>query len=475
MVERKTSTISLTMNDAELRHWDRSHYWHAFTQMAEYQPFIIHRAEGVWLFDSQGRAFLDGVSSMWCNVHGHGHPHINQAIADQLNRVAHVTSLGMSNSTTIELVKRLVELTPQGLEHPFFSSDGACAVEVALKMAFQYWRQIPSPQPERNLFLALGDAYHGDTIGSVSVGGVSRFHAMFSPLLFDVMRGPCPDTYRLPPQFAANSPSAKGQVTAPNQDKHLTDFYLAHYARLIDDFADRLVAVVIEPLVQGAAGMVMHPPGFLSGIRELTRKHGILLIADEVATGMGRTGRMWACDWENVQPDFLCLGKGLTGGYLPMAATITTREVWNAFLGTYEESRSFFHGHTYGGNPLAAAAALATLELFETEKTLENVTQQGEYLEACLQPLADHPQIGNIRRRGLMAAVELVSNRESQTPYPWQERRGWRACMAALDRNVWLRPLGNVIVLMPPLCCREQHIEQLVAAVAHGVRAATTD
>lgn len=428
--------------------------------MAEYEPLVVDRAEGVWLFDATGRALLDGVSSLWCNVHGHRHPAIDQAILDQLGRVAHVTSLGMSNSTTIDLVQRLVEVTPDGLECVFFSSDGACAVEVALKMAFQYWRQIASPQPQRDLFLALGDAYHGDTLGSVSVGGVSRFHAMFDPLLFDVVRGPCPDSYRLPERISP---------------EHATEFYLSEYERLMDVFQDRLAAVVVEPLVQGAAGMVMHPPGFLRGLRELTRRYEILLIADEVATGMGRTGRLWACEWEDVQPDFLCTGKGLTGGYLPMAAAITTREIWNAFLGSYQQSKSFFHGHTFGGNPLAAAAALATLDLFETENTLENVERQGAYLSACLQPLETHPQVGSIRRKGLMAAVELVSHRAAQTPFPWVERRGWRACQAALKYNVWLRPLGNVIVIMPPLCCREEHIEQLAAAVIHGVHSATVD
>lgn len=445
---------------ADSLNWDRNHYWHAFTQMAEYEPLVVDRAEGVWLHDSTGRVLLDGVSSMWCNVHGHRHPTIDKAIIEQLGRVSHVTSLGMSNSTTISLVKRLVEVTPNNLECVFFSSDGACAVEVALKMAFQYWRQIAVPQPQRKIFLALGDAYHGDTLGCVSVGGVSRFHAMFAPLLFDVVRGPCPSSYHLPAYVPA---------------EQATVYYLKEYERFFETFQDQLAAVVVEPLIQGAAGMVMHPPGFLRGLRELTHKYETLLIVDEVATGMGRTGRLWACEWEDVQPDFLCTGKGLTGGYLPMAATITTRAVWNAFLGEYDQSKSFFHGHTFGGNPLAAAAALATLNLFETEKTLENVERQGAHLDACLQPLRSHPKVGSIRRKGLMAAVELVTNRDSKTPYPWTERRGWRACQAALDRGVWLRPLGNVIVIMPPLCSREEHIEQLAAAVIHGVHAATID
>ncbi len=282
--------------------WDREHYWHAFTQMSEYEPLIVDKADGVWLFDTEGNAFLDGVSSMWCNVHGHRHPHIDRAIKRQLESVAHVTSLGMSNSTTIALVKRLVESTPAGLECVFFASDGACAVEIALKLAFQYWRQIESPQPQRDLYLALGDAYHGDTLGSVSVGGVSRFHAMFDPLLFKVVRGPCPDAERV-----SNDVGPQGAA----------EFYLRQYESIIERFKDRLAAVIIEPLVQGAAGMVMHPPGFLRGMRELTRKHGLLLIADEIATGMGRTGKLWACEWEDVEPDFFAPERGSQAAIFP--------------------------------------------------------------------------------------------------------------------------------------------------------------
>lgn len=443
---------------AELEHWDRHHYWHSFTQMAEYRPLIIESAQGVWLRDIFGRQLLDGVSSMWCNVHGHRHPTIDEAIVHQLTKVAHVTSLGCSNDTSIALVKKLVSICPLGLECVFFSSDGACAVEVALKLAYQYWRQIPNPETGRNLFLAVGDAYHGDTLGSVSVGGVSRFHAMFEPLLFKVVRGPCPDSYRLPLGV---------------QNHEASQYYLAQYDDLLAKYAGRLAAIIIEPVVQAAAGMVMHPPGFLRGLRDLADRYGVLFIVDEIATGMGRTGRMWACDWEGVQPDFLCTGKGLTGGYLPMAATMTSRRIWDAFLGEYQQSRSFFHGHTFSGNPLAAAAALATLELFEREQTLLNVERQGNRLDELLRPLRTHPNVGDVRRRGLMAAIELVADRDSRSPYPWSERRGWRACEAALDKGVWLRPLGNVVVVMPPLCSQEEHISLLVEAVMHGIHAAT--
>ncbi len=446
----------------ELKQWDREHYWHAFTQMAEYEPFLIERAEGVFLFDTDGRRYLDGVSSMWCNVHGHNHPRINAAILEQLGRVAHVTSLGMSNPTTVQLARRLAESTqclqamdPEAqvdgpLDRVFFSSDGACAIEVALKLAFQYWRQCEQPQPQRNLFLAVGNAYHGDTLGSVSVGGVSRFHAMFDPLLFDVVRGPCPDTYRLPEGVPL---------------ENACDHYLAEYRRLFERFGDRIVALIIEPLVQGAAGMVMHPDGFLKGIRALTREYGVLLIADEVAVGMGRTGRLWACEHESVQPDFLCSGKGLTGGYLPMAATLTTSKIWRAFLGRYDESRSFFHGHTYGGNPLAAAAALATLDLFDEQQTLAGVQTRALELAELLRPLAAMQHVGSVRQRGLIAAIELVRDKRTAEPWPWSERWGHRVCAAALQRGVWLRPLGNVIVIMPPLSINQPELKQLVDAI----------
>ncbi|MEZ6137277.1 MAG: adenosylmethionine--8-amino-7-oxononanoate transaminase [Pirellulaceae bacterium] len=444
------------MTFADLERIDREHVWHAFTQMSEYDPLIIKRAEGVWLYDVAGRKLLDGVSSMWCNVHGHRHPSIDAAVKQQLDHVAHVTSLGMSNIPAIELTQRLVDCAPPGLDCVFFSSDGASAVEVAMKMAFQYWRQCDAPQPQRDLYLAVGNAYHGDTLGSVSVGGVSRFHAMFAPLLFDVVRGPCPDTYRLP----------DGVETA-----ELTEYYLGEYEQLFERFADRLVAMILEPLVQGAAGVVLHPPGFLRGIRDLADRYNVLLIADEIAVGMGRTGKLWACEHEQVMPDFLCAGKGLSGGYLPLAATLTTRQVWNAFLGDYAQSRSFFHGHTYGGNPLACAAALATLDLFEQESTLENVTRQGAYLEECLSGLQSHRLVGSVRRQGLMAAIELVSNRETKTPFPWAERLGHRVCEAALRQGVWLRPLGNVIIVMPPLCVTAEHIELIAQAISFGIDA----
>ncbi len=447
-----------TTADADLERWDREHYWHAFTQMAEYQPLIVVRADGLWLETLDGRKLIDGASSLWCNIHGHRHAAIDQAIKSQLDSVAHVTSLGMSNPASIQLAQRLVEGAPEGLEAVFYSCDGSSAVEAALKMAFQYWRQCSAPDRGKDLFLALGNAYHGDTVGSVSVGGVSRFHAMFDPLLFEVARGPCPDSYRRPP----------GLEDASESD--LCSYYLHEYRQLFERFGTRLAAVIVEPLMQCAAGMIRHPTGFLRGIRELADEFGTLLIADEIAVGVGRTGAFWASEKEGVAPDILCTGKGLSGGYLPLAATLVHRKIWDAFLGEYADSRSFFHGHTFGGNPLACAAGLANLDVFEQEQTLAHVNAMAPTLQSELrETLQDHPHVGDIRGIGMMAAVELVQQKEGQVAFPWAERMGYRVCEAALSKHVWLRPIGNVVIVMPPLSTDERHLRQICEAVRVGV------
>lgn len=442
----------------QLETWDCTLVWHAFTQMAEYQPLLLERAEGCTLVDIDGNRYLDGTSSLWCNIHGHRHPRIDAAIRAQLDRVAHVTNLGSSNPTTVMLARRLVDLAPEGLGHVFFSDDGATAVEVALKMAFQYWRQRNEPCPEKSVYVALGDAYHGDTLGSVSVGGVERFHAMFQPLLFDVLRLPAPDPCRPPEGVAPDDAAAH---------------HLARLEDLLKQHHRRIAAMVIEPLVQAAAGMIVHPPGYLRGARELTRKYDVLLIADEVAVGMGRTGKMFACEHEEVSPDFLCLAKGLTGGYLPLAATLTTSEVWNAFLGGYSEGKTFFHGHTYGGNPLGAAAALATLDVFDEERTLDRLPEKIDRLAMHLQRIARLPHVGSVRQRGMIAGIELVRDTATKAPYPWSEKRGLRACDHARTLGVLLRPLGNVIVLMPPLAITLDELDRICAAAETGIVNAT--
>lgn len=443
----------------ELRRWDREIVWHAFTQMAEYQPLIIERAHGCTLVDLDGREYLDAASSLWCNLHGHRHPKLDAALKEQVDRVAHVTNLGMSNPTAIELAKRLVEIAPSGLNHVFFSDDGATAVEVALKMAFQYWRQRPDPRPEKSLFVALGDAYHGDTLGGISVGGVDLFTSRFAPLLFEVIRLPAPDTYRLLDQIKADQAAAH---------------YLAQAERILAEQHQRIAAFVIEPLVQCAAGIITHPPGYLRGLRELCTKYGVLLIADEVAVGFGRTGKLFACQHEQVTPDLMCLAKGLTAGYMPLAATMATDEIWQAFLGTYAETKTFFHGHTYGGNPLGAAVALANLRIFEEEKTLENIQPKIARLSEHLSRLAQHQHVGDVRQCGLIAAVELVRDKKMKEPYPWKERRGWRVCESAMAEGIFIRPLGNVIVIMPPLAISFDELDRICAAVERGIDSATT-
>ena len=442
----------------QLRTWDRETVWHAFTQMRDYEPFIIEKAYGCTLIDIDGREFIDGVSSLWCNVHGHRHPQLNAAIHTQLDKVAHVTSLGMSNPTTICLARRLVDLAPTDLEHVFFSDDGATAVEVALKMAFQYWRQCPKPQPEKIKYIAFADAYHGDTLGSVSVGGVARFHEMFEPLLFDVIRLPAPVVYRRPPDVSENE---------------LCRYYLDQLEQELQRQHQQIAALVIEPLLQAAAGIRVHPDGYLNGVRELTQKYDVLLIADEVAVGMGRTGTMLACEQENVSPDFLCLAKGLTGGYSPLAATLTTRRIWEAFLGDYSESKTFFHGHTYGGNPLGAAVALASLDVFREENTLSKLADKTKQLEKHLARIGQMDHVGNVRQKGLIAGIELVQDRETDTPFPWQEAHGMQVCQHALSSGVWLRPLGNVIVIMPPLSIELNQLDQIANAVEQGIQVVT--
>ncbi len=434
----------------EIAAWDSQYYWHAFTQMAEYRSLVIERAEGVWLYDIEGRRILDGVSSMWCNLFGHRHPRIDAAVTEQLSRVAHNTSLGMGNTTTVELAKRLADLAPGNLEHVYFASDGSSAIEVALKMAFQYWRQCDTPQPQKSKYVALGEAYHGDTIGSASVGGIPRFHALFSPLLFDVIRVPSPDRH-------------SG-----------ADFYLHQLEQVLADRHEEIAAMVLEPLVQAAAGIVFHPPGYLAGVRELTRRYNVLLIVDEIVTAFGRTGRMFACEAEDIVPDFLCLGKSLTGGYLPLSATITHADVYSAFLGTAVSGRALMHGHTYAGNPLSAAAAMATLDILEEEQPLAKLFDQFELLENILGRIAEHPHVAETRQMGLIAAVELTPNDDPVKRYPPDLRIAYQICDETLNRGVWLRPLGDVLVIMPPLSITAEELQLLGNVLLESIDTVTT-
>ncbi len=425
--------------------------------MAEYEPFIIERAEGCIVYDIDGRAYIDAISNLWCNIHGHRHPKIDAAIREQLERVAHVTSLGASNSAPIVLCKRLADLAPPGLTRVFLSDNGATSVEVAIKMAMQYWRQRKNPRPEKTGYVALGDAYHGDTLGCVSVGGIERFHATFQPLLFKTSRLPAVDSYRLPEGVTAEM---------------LCDYHLGLLEETLAECGAELAAVIVEPMIQAAAGMIMHPKGYLRGVRELTKKYDVLMIADEVAVGFGRTGKMFACEHEEVSPDLMCVAKGITGGYLPVAATLATDEIWNAFLGTAAEGKTFYHGHTYGGNCLGAAAALAVLDVFAEEKTLEGLPEKIARIDSHLKRIAALPHVGDARQRGMIAAVELVQDKATKAPFEFSERRGRRVCQYAVEHGVWLRPLGDVIVVMPPLCISLEQIDEIMNAVEAGILAA---
>jgi adenosylmethionine-8-amino-7-oxononanoate aminotransferase len=419
--------------------------WHPFTQMrtwADEQAPMIESGDGAWLIDREGRRYIDGISSLWCNVHGHRHPVIDEAIKGQLEKVAHTTMLGLSHRPGEELARRLVALAPAGLSKVFYSDSGSTAVEIALKMAFQYWRQAPRARPSRTAFVSLDNAYHGDTIGSVSVGGIDLFHSLYEPLLFQAHRVPAGDADAL--------------------------------AGLLAQHGDEIAAVVVEPLVQGAAGMLLQPRGYLRRVRELCDRHDVFLVCDEVATGLGRTGTMFACEQEGVVPDFLCLGKGITGGYLPLAATLTTDRVFEGFLGQHDEYRTFFHGHTYTGNPLACAAALATLGLFEQERTLERLGPKIELLAQLLGDLVEPlPHVGEVRRAGFMCGIELAVDPARGTAYDPGLRLGHRVTLEARRRGAIVRPLGDVVVLMPPLAITPEELEELIEITADSIAAAT--
>ncbi len=452
-----------------LRQWDREHVWHAFTQMQEYEPLLIERGEGVFLIDTEGNRYLDGSASMWCNIHGHHHPRLDAALHRQLQRVAHTTNLGLSNPTTVELARRLVEVAPAGLDKVFFSGDGSSATEAALKIAFQYWQQCDRAGGEpRTSFVALGEAYHGDTLGAIGVGGVDRFTALFAPLTFQAIRVPTPG---LP---AGPSPTADGGPrTDPSSQAATAAETLARLDRLFSEQGSTIAAVIMEPLVQAAGGILVHPPGFLAAVRELTQRHGILLILDEIAVGFGRTGTMFACEQEDVSPDILCLGKGLTAGYLPMAATLTTTQIWEAFLGRHSDGRAFYHGHTFGGNPLAAAVALESLNLFRDERLLDQLPAKIERLRLHVDRLSKLPMVGDCRQCGLMAGIDLVADKSSRTPYPWEAQMGSRASLAARKHGALLRQLGDTVVLMPPLSISLPELDALAEAAEAGIMEAT--
>lgn len=437
----------------------RQFIWHPFTQMAEWEkerPLIIDRGKGVYLYDIHGKRYLDGVSSVWVNLHGHRKAALDRAVKDQINRIAHSTLLGLANIPAVRLAKKLIRAAPPGLAKVFFSDNGSTAMEAALKIAFQYWRH--RGKSRKTKFVSLVNAYHGDTIGSVSLGGIELFHDCYAPLRFPTHKVGAPYCYRC---FLNKTYPECRLACAEEVEKVLTRHH------------DGIAAVVVEPMIQGAAGMLTWPSGYLRRIRDLASRYGVLLIADEVFTGFGRTGTMFACEHEGVSPDLMAVAKGLTGGYLPLAATLATQEIYEAFLGEYREFKTFFHGHSYTGNQLGCAAALANLEIFEKENVLEKLRPKIEAMIRFLKPLKDYSHVGEIRQIGLIAAVELVRDRVTKEPYPLEARMGYRAAREALKRGMIIRPLGNVVPLIPPLSVTIPQLKKMASILGESIRAVT--
>lgn len=446
------------MNPEDIRRLvelDRLYLWHPFTQMKEWnetEPIIIVEGRDCFIKDIKGRWYLDGVSSLWVNIHGHNRKEINDAIKAQLDLIAHSTLLGMANIPSILLAERLVNLAPQGLKKVFYSDDGSTAVEVALKMAFQYW--VHRGEKERTAFVCLRNAYHGDTLGAVSVGGIDIFHSTFKPLLFKTYRAPSTYCYRC--ELSRTHPECRLSCL-----EALEEILAKHHREI--------AALIIEPLIQAAGGMITQPRGYLKGVRELCTKYNVLMIADEVATGFGRTGLMFAVEHEEVIPDIMCLSKGITGGYLPLGVTMATEEIFNAFLGRFEDLKTFFHGHSYTGNQLACAAALASLDIFEKERVLENLQPKIKFLSERLEKIKGLDLVGDVRQCGFIAGIELVKDKRTKEAFGYIDRIGWKVAHEAREQGVFIRPLGNIIVIMPPLSISMENLERFLDIIEESI------
>jgi len=434
--------------------------WHPFTQMKAWQqeePLFIERGDGNWLIDVDGNHYLDGVSSLWANIHGHNKKELNDAIQNQLQQIAHSTMLGLANIPATLLAEKLVQIAPGKLNKVFYSDSGATAVEIALKMAYQYWQQKEKPNPTKKKFVKLTEAYHGDTIGAVSIGGIDLFHKIFSTLLFDSFDIPTPFYYH----------------SYFSSEKECGDYSIKSLKSLLEKHHHEIAGLFIEPYVQGSAGMIVFPKGFMKEVRTLCSQYNILFIADEVATGFGRTGKMFACEEEALAPDIITVAKGITGGYLPLAATLVTDEIFNAFLGEPQEHKTFFHGHTYTGNPLACNVALASLKIFDTEETLAKLQAKVTNVTELLSDISQLEHVGNIRQKGFMIGIELVKYKITKQPYPPEWRIGHQVCMEARKHQIIIRPLGDVIVLMPPLSITLEELQLLADAITQSIKSIT--
>jgi adenosylmethionine-8-amino-7-oxononanoate aminotransferase len=447
------------MNNKDLEKRDLGRVWHPCTQMKDHEqlPVIpIRSGKGVWLEDYDGNRYIDGISSWWVNLFGHANPQIGDAITRQSDQLEHVLLAGFTHEPVVRLSERLAALTPAGLQHCFYAECGSAAVEIALKMSFHYWRNTGKPKKTR--FINLSNSYHGETIGALSVGDVSLYKETYAPLLWQVHTVPSPDCYE--------------KVADEDCEQHARRMF-AHMEAALEQYADETCAVIVEPLVQCAGGMRMYHPVYLALLREACDKHGVHLIADEIAVGFGRTGTMFACEQANITPDFLCIGKGLTGGYLPLAACVTTDDVYQAFYDDYETLRGFLHSHSYTGNPLACAAANATLDIFESDEVINNNRVLARHMAEALDRFHTHPHVADVRQTGMIAAIEMVKDKNTREPFPWQERRGLRVYQYALDHQALLRPLGNVIYLMPPYVISKDEIDLLAEVAWEGITLAT--
>lgn len=433
--------------------------WHPCTQMKDHEqlPVIpIRRGEGVWLEDFDGNRYLDAVSSWWVNVFGHANPRINDRIKAQVDQLEHVILAGFSHQPVIELSERLVALTPAGLDRVFYADNGSSCIEVALKMSYHYWRNVG--QPEKRRFVTLTNSYHGETVAAMSVGDVALFTETYQGLLLDTLKVPSPDCYLRPEGMG--------------WEEHSRQMF-AHMERTLAEHHASVAAVIVEPLIQGATGMRMYHPVYLRLLREACDRYGVHLIHDEIAVGFGRTGTMFACEQASIRPDFLCLSKALTGGYLPLAACLTTDAVYQAFYDDYHTLRAFLHSHSYTGNPLACAAALATLDIFEQDDVIEANKPLARRMAEATAHLVDHPHVGEVRQTGMALAIEMTADKARRTPYPWQERRGLAVYQHALSRGALLRPLGNVVYFLPPYVITPEQIDFLAEVATQGIDLAT--
>ena len=440
---------------------DLAHIWHPCTQMKDHEhlPLVpIRRGQGVWLEDFSGRRYLDAISSWWVNLFGHANPRINAAVREQLEHLEHVILAGFTHEPIIELSELLTGLAPSGLTRCFYADNGSSAVEVAVKMSFHYWRNVGRTGKRR--FITLSGSYHGETLGALAVGNVELYKSIYQPLLMDVVTVPSPDCFEREP----------GESWAEHSRRKF-----AHLEAALERHAHETAAVIVEPLVQCAAGMRMYDPVYLELLREACDRHEVHLIADEIAVGFGRTGTMFACEQAGIRPDLMCLSKGLTGGYLPLSVVLATEPIYAAFYDEYTKLNAFLHSHSYTGNALACAAARATLAIFREDRVIEHNRVLAAHLDARVRALADHPHVAEVRRRGMIAAVELARDKARREPYPWQERRGLEVYRHGLARGVLLRPIGNVIYFMPPYVITPEEIDLMVGVAREGIDLATRD